>query len=527
MDKNAYEKENEMLKQQLAELKAAYEEKIRHLTEEIERYKRKAFSSRTERKSVLLPDEEDPQMSLFDETETTTTVIPAKEETTQVKSHARKKKSKAKDIDYKNVRIEKKVIDLPDDEKTCSQCGTALTYVTEKLVRKEIHHIPADLYVVEIYEKVYKCTQCAAKGEPSMMTPQVPQAMIPHSPVTPSLMTSILLNKYQFALPLARQSKLYELIGAVTLSRETLANWVIYAYRDYCCDIVTLMREHLLKESVLHADETPVQVMREKGRKNTTKSYMWVYSTGQYAKRQIRIYDYQPGRGGKMADEFLKGFSGYLHTDAYSGYHVLEGRVTRCLCWVHARRNFADLLSKDMPNRRETIPGRVIEKMAELFEIEKRMTALPTEERQKAREVEALPRIEALFAYLENVLGQVAASRLHDAITYVLSHRKELTNYIYNGDCSISNNLAERAIRPFTIGRKNWLFSGSPRGAKASAAMYSLITTCLANHIDTRDYFMYLFTGLSQEPQLRDKELLEKYLPWNMPTDFHYERKEQ
>ena len=183
---------------------------------------------------------------------------------------------------------------------------------------------------------------------------------------------------------------------------------------------------------------------------------------------------------------------------------------------------FVEALPENIEHPDETIPGRVIKEMGRLFKIEQDCQEISAEERQKQREKEAKPILLALFEYLEKEQGHVPqSSKLSKAINYCLSHRNELMNYLRDGDCSISNNLAERSIRPFTIGRKNWVFSGSPAGAEASAAAYSLIETCIANKVDTKEYLEYIFTNMSQEESLKDDSVLEKYLPWNvnLPTE--------
>ena len=157
-----------------------------------------------------------------------------------------------------------------------------------------------------------------------------------------------------------------------------------------------------------------------------------------------------------------------------------------------------------------------------LFKIEQDWQELSADERQKQREEKSRPILLALFEYLEKEKGHVPqASKLSKAINYCLSHHNELMNYLRDGNCSISNNLAERSIRPFTIGRKNWIFSGSPAGAEANAAAYSLIETCIANKVDTKEYLEYIFKNMSHEDSLKYDAVLEKYLPWNvaLPTE--------
>ncbi|MCC5468762.1 IS66 family transposase, partial [Pelosinus baikalensis] len=166
----------------------------------------------------------------------------------------------------------------------------------------------------------------------------IPDPVILHSMASPSTIAWVMHQKFVNAIPLYRQEKEWQMLG-VSLSRATMSNWILAAARDWLIPLVDLLHQQILQENYLHVDETTVSVMQEEGRKNTTDSYMWVYSTGQYAKHSIRIFEYQPGRGGSYPKRFLKGFEGYLHTDAYAGYNRVP-KITRCLCWAHVRRKF-------------------------------------------------------------------------------------------------------------------------------------------------------------------------------------------
>ena len=212
---------------------------------------------------------------------------------------------------------------------------------------------------------VYKCKACENDEHVEFVKAQTPKPLVPNSPVTPSVMTATMLNKFQFALPLQRQEKLWQIMG-LNLSKQTMANWIQYAYRDYLKPLIGLMKKQLLRENILHADETPVQVLKEKGRRNKSKSYMWLYSTGQYAKHHVRVFEYQPSRAGACASKFLNGFHGYLHTDAYAGYSQVDD-VIHCCCMAHARRKFVEALPENIEHPEETIPGRVIKEMGRLF----------------------------------------------------------------------------------------------------------------------------------------------------------------
>jgi len=279
--------------------------------------------------------------------------------------------------------------------------------------------------------------------------------------------------------------------------------------------IVDLLHQKLLQDRYLHADETPIQVMNEPGRKNTTDSYMWVYSTGKYSNYPIRIFEYQPGRSGDYPQNFLKEFKGYLHTDAYSGYKKVS-EITRCFCWTHLRRNFVDALPKEVNSPEATLPSQGIQYCNKLFEIEKKLEILSAEERKKQRLVQETPVLEAFWSWVETTRPKVLPkSKLGQALLYAENQKDGLMNYLKDGNCSISNNLAENSIRPFTIGRKNWLFSGSPKGAAASASVYTLIETAKVNGLNPFKYLKFILGDLPGVPFRQYPEFLEDFLPWH------------
>ena len=208
-----------------------------------------------------------------------------------------------------------------------------------------------------------------------------------------------------------------------------------------------------LKQEYLHIDETHVQVLKEPGRKNTSDSYMWVYCSIRDCKQPVRYFEYQPGRGGKYPEGFLKGYTGYIHTDAYSGYNGVKG-VTRCLCYTHLRRAFVDALPKDIHGPEASKPAEAVLRLNKLFEIEKELDSLPPEQKKKERLTREKPLLEAFWSWAEiSSAGELPKSKLHTAFHYALNNRQEFFNYLEDGNCSISNSLAENCIRPFVIGR--------------------------------------------------------------------------
>lgn len=280
------------------------------------------------------------------------------------------------------------------------------------------------------------------------------------------------------------------------LSRATLSNWILKTSEEWLMPVVDRLHKELLKEKYLHADGTPVQVLNEPGKKNTTRSFMWVYSTSCNTDRSIRIFKYATGRTGDNARDFLKGFRGFLHTDAYSGYTKVKG-IRHCLCWAHVRRYFADACPKDMKSPEATLPATGVAYCNQLFDWERKFKGLSPEERKTKRLEKEKPILEAFWSWAETIVAQVLPkSKIGVALQYAINHKEKLQTYLEDGNCVISNNIAENSIRPFTVGRKNWEFCGSPKGAKASACVYSLVKTAKANGLNPYKYLDYLLSRI-------------------------------
>ncbi|WP_407309930.1 IS66 family transposase [Desulfosporosinus sp. SB140] len=482
----------------------------KRLHDSVDYLTRKLFGRSTEKTSSLALG----QMSLFDEAEIQADPLAPEPDLNEVQGYRKKKfKGQRKEL-LKDIPHVKRLCTLDERDRFCDVCNTALVPVGEEFIRTEIEFIPAKVRVIDYYRETFECRTCRKNGEPYMEQSPMPYPVIQHSMASPSTVAWVMHQKFVNALPLYRQEKEWKTLG-VNLSRATMANWILAASRDWLVPLVERMHQELLQESYLHADETTVQVMNEEGRKNTSDSYMWVYSTGQYCKHSIRIFEYRPGRSGKYPQEFLKGFKGYLHTDAYSGYKMIPD-ITRCLCWSHLRRNFVDALPKDIHSPEATLPSQGITYCNKLFEIEKTLENLSSEQRRLERLNQETPILEAFWAWIDSARGKVLPkSKLSEALAYALNHKEEFMNYLKDGNCSISNNLAENSIRPFTIGRKNWLFSGSPKGAAASATVYSIVESAKANNLNLYKYLQFIFGELPGVQFGEHPEFLEDYLPWS------------
>jgi hypothetical protein len=295
-----------------------------------------------------------------------------------------------------------------------------------------------------------------------------------------------------------------------------MANWVIYVATHWFSPIYDLLRAELLANEILHADETTLQVIKEKGRKASAKSYIWMYHTGRDVQKQVALFEYQQTRESKHPQKFLAGYRGFLHVDAYPGYNELECRgVTLVECWAHARRKFDEALKALKKSDRVNAASNIgLDYCNKLFELERKFDEenLSPKERAKRRELESKPVAEAFFAWAESMLPQVLPkSKLGIAVSYAVNQKPWLMNFLLDGRLELSNNRAERTIRPFTVGRKNWLFSFCEKGAKASAVVYSIIETALANGLVP---FMYLNYLLGTLPNITTSKLPD-CLPWN------------
>jgi hypothetical protein len=253
------------------------------------------------------------------------------------------------------------------------------------------------------------------------------------------------------ALPLYRQEKEWADLG-VELSRATLANWMISCSHSWLMPLLEHMRKDLLSREVLHADETTVQVLKEEGKSPESTSYMWLYRTGNWDKKPILIFDYKPSRSGENPKDYLKEFKGFLHSDGYSGYDKVED-ITRVGCFAHLRRKFVEAMPPGAEKLLVPCTAEVGKSYCDqLFKLEQGLTELTPEVRKQRRLEKAEPILEAFFGWLESVTA-LKNSKLSKAITYALNQRSYLENYLLDGRCSLSNNLAENSIRPFCVGR--------------------------------------------------------------------------
>jgi len=320
-----------------------------------------------------------------------------------------------------------------------------------------------------------------------------PVPVMKKSMAAPATVAYVMQEKYENAVPLYRQERFWKSKG-VELNRNTLANWVVRSSRWFE-PVCEYLHNTLLQGDIVHADETEFQVLKEDGRTAAQKSRMWVFCSGKSEEKQLALYRYAPSRSGKVASEMLNEFTGYLQTDGYQGYNAVEN-VTHVGCWAHARRKWADCLPKNMQTDGSKA-AQALELVKRLFTLEDIFKELPSEERKSKRAEQSKPVLDAYWSLVENINGN-QGSNLEKAQTYSLNQRKTLDTFLLDGHIEMTNNRAERAVKPFVIGRKNFLFADTTRGADASARCYSVIETARMNNLDICCIFLRSYPNLAR-----------------------------
>ena len=486
------------------------EQQVSNLTEMILLMRKKKFGSSSEKTPKP---EVGSQLNLFNEAEVEASPDAQEPVVKLVGGYYRKNQKTKREELIKDLPVKEIECTLHEDDCICPKCSTKLVPIGRETVREELQYIPAQLNIIRYVRLAYGCSECKKKGDPYIEKALTPTSLMNHSLASPSTVANVMYQKYVNGMPLYRQEKDWEQLG-FALSRATMANWIIRCSQDWLAPVVNLLKKELLKRDIIHCDETPVQVLKEPGKAPQTKSYMWLYRSGMDGEPSIVLYDYQPSRGGKNAAGYLEGFHGFLHTDAYSGYEKVKD-VTRCCCWAHARRYFVEAIpdtkNKDAPKTNAEI-GR--DYCNQLFEMEKNLSVLPPDKRKEERLRLEKPVLEAFWSWLY-ALTPLKGSRLGKAVIYARNQKPYLENYLLDGRCSISNNVAENSIRPFTIGRKNWLFSDTPKGADASAIAYSIVETAKANNLNVFSYLNYLLLYMPDMDYKNDPEVMEDMMPWS------------
>ena len=460
------------------------------------------------------------QLGLFNECETfidedKKESPPEKEESITINEYTRKKGGKRKLPDY--LPVEEHIYELSESERECKYCGKTHPVIGEERT-EELDIIPMQIKKVVHIAKKYgpcSCDEFLHSGDKEIIKAEKPKRIIPYSFVSPGLLAYVIDMKYNYALPFYRLSKKFEAIET-DISRATLCNWSMLA-SEKCEALYAAMREYIKCGKVIQMDETTVQVLHEEGKAAETKSFMWVMRGG-VTNGKLTLFNYSPTRNSTVPLELLKGFKGFLQTDGYEGYSkaVTEYGLTHVGCLAHIRRKFFDALKADKKSR---TAAHALKLIARIYLIEKKLrdeNLLP-DKFIKKRKDEVVPILTEFKKWLDE--KQVYLTPKTDsgkAVNYAIGQWDNFSNYLDSAELTPDNNIIENAIRPFVIGRKNWLFSNTPRGAKSSALLYSLVESAKDNNLNVYNYLRYIFTKL---PYADSPDEIRKLLPCNLTAD--------
>lgn len=395
---------------------------------------------------------------------------------------------------------------LPADALICV-CGCQKRVIGED-ISEQLDIIPLQMYVIRHVRPRYAC----ACGASSPVIAALPAQPIPKSNAAPGLLAMLFTTKYVDGTPLHRFEKVLQRHG-VDIPRQTLARWVIQG-SELLQSLVNLMRDQLFAYDIVYCDETVVQVLKEPDKSAQSQSYMWV-QTGGPPERPVVLFDYDPSRSGRVATRLLDGFSGYLMSDGYDGYNAAAraASVHHLACWAHARRRFIEA-QRVQPKGKTGKADVGVNYIAKLYAIEKSLHGCSLQTRTATRQEKSSVVLSELRAWLDKSLAGVPPqSKLGDAMRYLDKYWTRLVRYTERGDLPLDNNRAENAIRPFVIGRKNWLFADTPKGASASAVIYSLVETAKANGHEPYAYLRHVLTALPKASSVED---VEQLLPWHL-----------
>lgn len=487
---------------------AEQEAEITWLRQQLQLLRQKRFGASSEKLS-------DEQILLMLEGDGAPTTVPEPPETIAVKGHQRAKGGR-RPLPENLERIEI-LHDLSPEEKICPHDGHLLQRIGEE-TSEQLSYKPAQMRVLLHVRPKYACPVC----EEGVVIAPPPAQLIPKSMASPSLLAHIAVSKYVDAMPLYRQEQIFRRLG-VDLLRSTMSSWMIRS-GEAAQPLINLLRDELLEGFCVQCDETRFQVLKEQGREAQSQSYLWAQRGGT-PQSPVILFDYDPSRGGEVPKRLLEGYEGYLQVDGYKGYDALcreHPEIRRVGCMAHSRRKFDEAFKvlkkgkgkKGKPREKEQKKSKAFEGLAwirKLYEVEHDARGVSAEERHRLRQIRARPILDGMDKWRKDAARQVPPKTLIGmALGYLSDQWEYLIRYVEDGRLEIDNNLVENAIRPFCLGRRNWLFSDTVRGAEASANLYSLIVTAKANGLEPHAYLSLVFRDL---PSARCVEDYERLLP--------------
>ena len=506
-------------------------ENIERLIEQVRIANNYRFGKHSEKMDVI-----EGQLSFFDEAEATCDETLPEPEADEVIEYVRRKKKNTRDINLKDLPEEVIPPYSVSEEELDSFYGKGnwrrMPDETYKRLRHEPESWTVELHTVEVY------VGTDGDHQDEFLRGKRPKDLLRNSIVTPSLLASILNVKYVNSSALHRIEQEFQRNG-VNISRQTMANWIIRCSEKYFKPFVERMKQELLELHVTQADETPTQVIQDSTHPNS-KCYMWVHRSGElYPDRKIVVYEYQKGRDHNIPLEFYKDYKGILVTDGLQQYHLVDRKLddlTNANCWAHARRSFADAVKaadkKDSSAVRQSVAYQALQKIAEFYNADTELKQLPANERLQKRQSEIKPLVDAFFAWAKEqiLLGTVPPkSETGKGLTYVINQEKYLRVFLEDGEVPIDNSASERAIRTFCLGKKNWMFHNTAKGASSSAMVYSISETAKLNELRPYYYFKYLLTELPKccdEKGNIEPADLDYLMPWSesLPTECRKQR---
>lgn len=412
-----------------------------------------------------------------------------------------------------DLETKKVIYELPEDQRICSVCGEALTEMTVEYLTTRIAAIPEKIYKIEYYRKVYKCRNCDQNGIKSNIVAaenKTPACIVPKGMADASLAADIMQRKFQLGEPLYRQEQYWKLRG-VYLSRTTMANCVIMG-AHWFIPMIRKFWEYAFKEDVLNADETPVRVLKIDGKPTKKKGQMWIVCTGACASRKIALYTYRDSRTKDTAETLLGKYTGVVQTDGLQSYG--SGDYENAGCWAHARRKFVDCIPEGVTDCPSAKIVALLDKAAK-YERDAKEAKYTEQQILEMRQNQVKPLLDQAYDII-HTLRPSKGSSLDAAVTYALNQKEKLYLFLDNPKVEMTNNLAERTVKPFVINRKNFLFCDTEKGADASAAVMSIIETAKRNQLDVYGYLLHLLTVLPEWGENPTDAQIESVMPWSL-----------
>lgn len=481
-----------------------------NLKAELAWFRQKMFGSSSERRADGIAG----QLSLFDNPDEEKPVERIEPEIVETPKKSRRKKPTLKE-QFRDIPTRQVLADtLSAEDKICPLCGSEMLAIGTEVIRSEIVYTPPKLERIEYIATTYACLECKDTEEPQFIKDNGRPALISGSYASESLLAYILYRKYGLYIPLYRQEQDFLQMSAL-ISRTSMAHWIITAGQEYMQPMYDYFHRELLKRRFLMMDETPIQVLKEEGRRAQSKSYFWLIRTGEDGLNPIILYNYTSTRAGENAKKFLDGIEPgfYLMADGYQGYNKVK-ETKRCCCWAHIRRYLLEAIPKGQEKDYSNPAVQGVLYCNKLFEYERTYMEkeLSFKQIHNRRLKDQKPVIEGFLAWIKQV-NPGSNGKLQKAITYIKNREDFLMTYLEDGRCSLSNNLSENSIRPVTVGRKNWLFSDTPNGASANALYLTIVEMAKAYNLNLYEYLKYL---LEHRPNrdMTDAELA-KLAPWN------------